>query len=232
MLLSLTAKTVLAILLCARAGAITAPATQPDIKRWFDDLADRDPDVREGARVELLGIPRKTLPELLAIVEKSRPLRPSQISELHDIVTHVYLAGEPYDALGAGFLGLSWPNRLTEVWKDPAGLVIAERLKGFVAYRFLRDGDVLVGIEEFPNRKFNSSMELSDALREIGGGNRATLLVLRGGRVVHVPLELDFRPNWPAEVEQTRALRENKAEEYWDQTFGKVVGEAVSVGRP
>lgn len=228
----LTIRFMLLILCSAAAGPTTLPTTQPQLKRWFDDLADRDPDVRERARFELMGLPRSALPELLAIVKVSRPLRPSQISELHDIVTHVYLASEPYDTLPGGFLGVSWPNGMAEVWEEPAGLVVAERLKGFVAYRYLRDGDVVVAIVEFPQRAFTSSTELSSALREIGGGNRATLMVLRRGRILRVPLQLDFRPNWPADVENTRMLRENAAEAYWDKTFGKSIDEAVSGVHP
>src|SRR4051812_38654450 len=77
-------------------AATTKPADQ--IPSWFADLANRDASVREQARVNLMGISRNDLEQLRAIVEKSRPLAPSQAMELRDIVQQVFQATEPYQA--------------------------------------------------------------------------------------------------------------------------------------
>jgi hypothetical protein len=177
-----------------------------------------------------MGLEPALLPELQRVVEGSRPLKPSQAAELHDIVTHVYLAGERDDhgALPGGFLGLSWAGARNSTWYDPPGLIVAQRIKGFVAYRFLREGDVLIGIAELPDRAFTAVQDLSAALAELGGGSRVTLIILRGGRMVRVPLRLDARPNWPAGVDQIQALRENKAEQYWEANFSKYVARPMT----
>ena len=223
----------LIMLIASSAGTVpaTAPSTtHPSIRAWFDQLADADPDVRDQARVNLMGLDRAELPELQRIVKEARPLRPNQISELHDIVTQVYLSGEPYDPdkSGAGFLGVSWPPGGANVWDDPPGIVIESRIKGFAAYRYLRDGDVIVGIAEAPGVPMLSSDQLSIVIQACGGGKQVTLRVLRGGRITPVKLMLSSRPNWRGNVVQVQAERETKAEGYWNDTFGKLMSESVS----
>ena len=75
-------------------------------------------------------------------------MQASQAAVLYDIVMHVHMAGEPYQAAETmgGFLGL----RETRDWTSPPGVAITTRIPGFCAYRMLREGDVIVGIEEFP----------------------------------------------------------------------------------
>src|SRR5438552_2860499 len=76
--------------------AATAPATQPVavIQKWFDDLASSEPGARDAARIALLGMARADLETLHHVVKRSAPLAPAQATVLHDIVTHVFLAGE------------------------------------------------------------------------------------------------------------------------------------------
>ena len=81
--------------------------TQARIRRSFAELADGDAAVREKARTTLMGMERPDLPLLEKVVAESRPLLPSQTAVLREIVTHVYLAGEFYEANGNfGFLGV------------------------------------------------------------------------------------------------------------------------------
>jgi hypothetical protein len=92
------------------APAAPAPAAadvSATMRRAFTELADPRADVREAARSTLMGLDRRYLDDLRALVERSRPLRPAQATALRQIVTHVYLTGEPYDPEGhAGFLGV------------------------------------------------------------------------------------------------------------------------------
>jgi hypothetical protein len=77
------------------------------MRRAFAELADPRADVREAARSTLMGLERRYLDDLRALVERSRPLQPAQATALRQIVTHVYLSGEPYDPESrAGFLGV------------------------------------------------------------------------------------------------------------------------------
>lgn len=215
------------------AGPATRPAApeiQPQLKQWFDQLADRDPDVREAAKTRLMGLSRGQLLELKSLIEQSRPLKPSQVAELHDIVTHAYLSGEQEHpgAGSTGFLGLSWPRGAERMSEDPPGLVIVSRIKGFVAYRYLREGDILVGIAELPHARFTAVQDLSTTLMQVRGGTSVTLIVVRAGSTIRIPVVLDARPQWPGGVDQLQALREKSAEDFWEQNFAPLVSETMT----
>src|SRR5438874_9217234 len=79
--------------------AFAAPSTQrsADIRRWFEQLGDPDPVVRDSARQNLMGLPRSDLAELRRVIIENRPLAPAQATALREIVTHVYLASQRYD---------------------------------------------------------------------------------------------------------------------------------------
>jgi hypothetical protein len=93
-----------------QAHAPDAPAAadvNATMRRAFTELADPRADVREAARSTLMGLERRYLDDLHALVEHSRPLRPAQATALRQIVTHVYLSGEVYEPEArAGFLGV------------------------------------------------------------------------------------------------------------------------------
>jgi hypothetical protein len=91
------------------ANASDAPAdVMATMRKAFAELADSRADVRESARTTLMGMERRYLDDLRALVEHSRPLRPAQATALRQIVNHVYLSGETYEPDGhdAGFLGV------------------------------------------------------------------------------------------------------------------------------
>jgi hypothetical protein len=103
--------------------AAAKPASEKDVLRWFNDLAASDAAVRERAYDAMLGMTRPDLPALRRIVERARPVAPSQRGVLREIVTHVYLSGEPYPAEPkSGFLGLLMPTLdSVEVRRDDKG---------------------------------------------------------------------------------------------------------------
>jgi hypothetical protein len=221
----------------AGAAPATAPTTQPNLRTWFDQLADPDPEVRDGARLNLMGISRQQLEALERVVRESQPVRPSQAAELHDIVTHVYIAGEPYapDSSGFAFLGVRWAqNPQDSISTDPPGLVVAGRVKGFPAYQAVRDGDVLVGIKEAPALPVTNALEFGNELRKLHPGTRVTLRVWRNGQLLDRPIKLAARPAWaePGRTLDAQKEREERAEDYWQESFGKLLGESVSSARP
>lgn len=217
-----------------------APATQPSndaLRTWYLQLADRDPEVREQARINLMGVRRKDLPALEKVVAENRPVQAAQAAVLYDIVMHVHMAGEPYQAAETwgGFLGL----RQLETWTNPPGVAITTRIPGFCAYRMLREGDVIVGIDEFPGVEFNNVDQLTGMLRGVPPGTTLTFLVLRGGDVRKLPIKLDARPvvavpgNPPENMALLESARQNKAEEYWTRAFAPLVGDqSVSALHP
>lgn len=212
-----------------------AAATQPSnqIATWFSDLANRDASARDQARVNLMGISRKDLEELRTIVDKSRPLAPSQAMVLRDIVEQVYQASEPYEPLEdkPGFLGMQFdPMSLQESTPDDAqaGVVVMKRIPGFCAYRFLRDGDVIVGITEAPDHPIRKGGDLTALVGGAKAGVTVHLQVLRGGQQIEVPITLDARPNWaqqgtPNATQDAIRERQRQAEEYWDQHFAPLL---------
>jgi hypothetical protein len=222
-----------------RAGApASQPATAPPppqqqsvdaVRTWYLQLADRDPEVREQARINLMGI------TLEKVVAENRPVQASQAAVLYDIVTHVYMAGEPYqvnDTMG-GFLGL----REMRDWDAPPGVMITTRIAGFPAYRMLREGDLIVGIDEVPDAPITSGNEFVNVLRQMPAGAVVTLRVLRGGNVQKVPVKLDPRPAAASGLGDAMAVlestRQSKAEEYWARAFAPLVGDqSVSALHP
>lgn len=146
------------------ATSAAAPTTQPiaDVQRWFDGLADADADVREASIQKLMALTRDDLPTLRQAVAATKQLELTQTTALHDIVIHVYLSGETYEANGAqGFLGLMQSNDLVDgfvVVKVPEeavageaaagaerrGVPVGNRLAGFCGYGALRTGDVIL----------------------------------------------------------------------------------------
>ncbi len=252
-----------------RVNAAAEPATQPAIPPatprapvaaetlagWFDDLAASDAAVRDKAFSALLFLHRHDLGTLRAVVEKGRPVAPSQAAVLHDVVTHVYLTGETYDAdPRAGFLGLLFP--LVESVEvpgadanpkanadandiDPAptrrGVPIENRLPGFCAFRMFRDGDVVLGIVDPMPRRLRDWSELSLTVQTFRGGQTITFEVLRRGQLLEVPIQLDARPVNPNErtwADDIIPSREAAAEEYWNERFLPLVEDRISLATP
>lgn len=88
-------------------GIAVAEGVEAGIREAFAQLADADAEVREEARLRLMALERRYLPALQKLVERNRPLLPPQAAVIREIVTHVYLTGEPYNGDGRyGFLGV------------------------------------------------------------------------------------------------------------------------------
>ena len=229
------------------AAPASQPATSPaqqsidSVRTWYFQLADRDPEVRERARISLMGVKRKDLAALEKVVAENRPVQASQAAVLYDIVTHVYMAGEPYRAAetAGGFLGMRWDPSERDFWDDPPGVIVSQRLPGFVAYRMLRTGDVIVGIAEMPDLQFATRTDFTSVMQRVPPGTTLTFVVLRGGKRQHVPIQLDARPvvalqgQPPDLMSAFEAERQNKAEEYWGRAFAPLVGDqSVSAAHP
>ena len=222
--------------------ASSPPASQPDkITTWFSDLANKDASVREQARVGLMGISRDDLQTLRKLVETNRPLAPSQAMALREIVTQVYQATEAYEALEdkPGFLGV--PLRDASIVLDStdddtqAGVLVTDRIPGFCAYRFLQNGDVIVGITEAPGKPIRKAMDLTEIIKLCKGGETIHLEILRGGQRMTVAIKLNARPAWavqaninqiPNQQDEIRE-RQRKADEYWDQNFAPLLESGI-----
>ena len=241
-------------------GVEVADGVETRMVEAFGQLADTDADVREAARTQLMGLERRYLPAFQKLVERSRPLLPSQAAVLRQIVTHVYLAGEPYAANGnMGFLGVRMldadvamapranPNGDDAEGDDNppgddapltvalTGVVITERMPGFVGNRMLLDGDVIVGLADKPGLQFHTGDDFSAAVRQVGAGRTVRFHLLRRGRLVKVAVTLDPRPeaaslepqggNGP--MTDLLSRRRQKADAYWSDTFAPMLKERL-----
>ena len=208
------------------------------MRRWFAELDDSDATVREQARVNLMGMHRRDLPSFRRLVEESRPLAPGQAAVLRQLVTHVYLAGKPYETTNAlGFLGVRMqPTSVrlpgadgVEQPDSAVGVVIVERMPGFVGARMLLDGDVILGIAERPNFRAPDVFEFAAVVQSFAPGTTVHFQILRQGQVIRLPVKLDPKPD-EADARRLEALidiRKADAEEYWDHEFAGVVRENI-----
>src|SRR3954452_20714539 len=217
-----------------------AESNQPELasmRQWFAELDDTDASVRESARLKLMGMRRQDLPAFQKLVRDSLPLVPSQAAVLRQIVTHVYLAGEPYDTTGAeGFLGVKMQEtsvRLpaadgAEQFAPAVGVVIVERMPGFVGARMLLDGDVVLGIAERPDVRTLGMYEFQMVVKGVAPGTVIHFQVMRQGQVVRVPIAPDPRPlEADVNMPELTCRRQRKADDYWEKAFAPVVKEAV-----
>ncbi|MDB5303383.1 MAG: hypothetical protein JWM97_932 [Phycisphaerales bacterium] len=219
----------------------TDSATQ--IRTWFGDLASREAAVRQDAEANLMGMGASSLPALQKAVEESRPILPSQAMVLRKIVTQVFLSGVQYDGNPTeGFLGIRMEEARMPFNDDApvdekrppiTGVVIVERMPGFAGARVLRDGDVVLGIEEFPNTPFRRTQDFAVAVKDKGAGTVLHFQVLRHGQVIRLAIKLDPRPfdanfGFGGTMDGLLEQRRIAAEEYWDKNFAMLLKEKVS----
>lgn len=249
-------------------AAVTVPADSP-IPHWFDELNDPDPAARGAARYQLMGMAATDLPVLREVVRRRVPaVTPAQGDALREVVAQVYLAGEHYVAIGSPedvmhaspehFIGVR--PRAEAEFVDPFGNVPAERmgtefgrrLPGFPAARALRDGDVVLNVildltvepDRMPNLRTRSFVEFQPRV-VAASGRPFTLLVLRDGQQVSVPIRPVDRPvvadarrigeeGAALAVDAFVAARGQRADTYWQEQFaGLLSGDEVpSAHRP
>ena len=207
------------------------------MRQWFAELDDPAAGVREAARTKLMGMRRQDLPAFRKLVGESLPLAPAQAAVLRQVVTHVYLAGEEYQTARAeGFLGVKMQETSVRLpaadghdqFAPAVGVVIVERMPGFVGSRMLLDGDVVLGIVERPDVRTLGMYEFQILVKQVPPGQTIHFQVLRQGQVLRVPVAPDPRPfDADGMMQQLLRNRQIKADEYWDSAFGGLVKEAL-----
>lgn len=97
----------------------SGPSTRPDLtakpsitldeaRVMLEGLSQSDGAVREDATQKLLALRRPDLPVLLDAARGMSPMLPEAIEPLRSAVAHIFLTGEPYEALlNTGFLGIN-----------------------------------------------------------------------------------------------------------------------------
>jgi hypothetical protein len=227
----------------ATAPAPVAPTTQPlqpahsivQIQQWFDNLASSEPQARDDARTELLGLGKIDLDALREVVRRSLPLAPSQSGVLHDIVVHVYLAATNDQSMPQGFLGVMLDPSDNGVQENmelsKVGVYIFDCMPGYCGYRWLRPADVVAGIfAQGELVRLQQKEDLKNYVRNTLPGSALKMQVLRQGRMIEVTVRVDSRPPiaddrfQPLRVDEWRNQRMGDAEKYWEREFAPLLG--------
>jgi S1-C subfamily serine protease len=184
----------------------------------------------------------RDLPALRKLVADSRPIAPSQAAVLREIVSHVFLSAQQYEAgTTKGFLGvklgtvsLSGASQadpaLAAAPPDLIGIVIVQRFPGFGGARALQDGDVILGVAEQPAVQFHEPDDFRLIVASANAGDRLHFQVLRQGRVIVVPVVLSALPSEAitgAIGDRFFEDRDRAADEYWEKEFAPLLGEAI-----
>ncbi len=228
----------------------TAPSTEPDaispaadspIRRWYSELTSPDSTIRDSAQTDLMGLSRAELSELRWLIQHDGPPAPAQVAALHDIVMQIYLASQAYPADPfAGFLGLSWPQNFDQV-KSRLGVPVVSRLPGCPAFRWLRDGDLILGVQlepripmaQEPVHPTPSQQTLQEIIEQAGADRQITLDVLRQGQRIRVSMQLRPRP-LPSQLQTLQSVEgflnqwQQDGEAYWQSQFVPLLHPGVS----
>jgi len=220
--------TILLLLLCVPA---LADDRRAQLTKWFNQLADREPSIRADAKRQLMGIEPGELNLLKEVVTAAVPLRPAQIDPLQDVVVHIRTreAILKRPRLDTGFLGVSLPFLAAEDDQStPTGVPILTRLRGFVAYRLLENGDIILAIG--PGNELRNTFtpnQLRTIVSSLKAGDEVSVQVQRGSQTLTVKFNLDAPP---ATDDAERGVQgvvndaEHDADAYWEKTFLPLIG--------
>ncbi|MDP9172481.1 MAG: hypothetical protein M3O30_01265 [Planctomycetota bacterium] len=218
-------------------NATPEPATRPaehpstaQLQSWIIDLGNDDSEIREKVTQALMSLGREDLVRLRDAALLQKDLLPGQINALHDVVTQVFLATEPYTPLPNAFLGLRWPSPPMGD-ANSAGIAVYDRIPGFCAYRMLRPGDMIVKVQEQPLLDMHDLSQFTGFILAHQPGDTLHFDVLRAGSIIHVPIVLDAKPQdlgLGVDFHEWTAGRMKKVDEFWQTTFGGIDHDAVA----
>ncbi len=117
--------------------------------------------------------------------------------------------------------------------QPPDGVLVWSRIPGFVAYRMLQQGDIIVKIirqPALPDIETHRFDQFAQMVGQMHAGDVLTLQVLRFGRPTNVSIRLDHRPielspeqdPGGAKRQQWVNARAQAAEEYWNHEFSAI----------
>jgi C-terminal processing protease CtpA/Prc len=219
--------------------AETPLSTQPTVSQhqlqiWIEQLASDDPQTRRTALSDLMSLQKQDLPALRAATVSKQPLLPEQLDAIRQAVTQVFLAGEPYKYAtdpqnDTGFLGVQWQREAPS--QPPDGVLVWSRIPGFVAYRMLQPGDIIVKIlrqPALPDVELHQFDQFTRLVQQLHAGDVLRLRVLRYGRPTDVSIRLDHRPldlvqdQSGVKIQQWINTRAQAAEDYWNHEFSGI----------
>jgi hypothetical protein len=226
----------IAIAAVENSPATTQSASQQELRQWVEQLGSDDPQTRRTALGQLMALDKSDLPSLRAVVISEHSLLPQQIAAIHQAVTQVFLAAQQFrfatdPQLDYGFLGIQMMSDAPS--QPPDGVLVWSRIPGFVAYRMLQQGDIIVKIirqPALPDLEMHRFDQFARIVGMMHAGDMLRLQVLRFGRPIDVSIPLDHRP-LELTPEQDLAgvkrqqwvnARAQAAEEYWNHEFSSI----------
>lgn len=230
------------------------PATRPagslhaSIATAFAALNDADPAARENARLQLMDLAVQDRASLEKVVRESLPLAPAQANALKEIVCHSAAAVGGYRVTTQdGFLGVKLgeviiatpppgeqepaaqaldASELPRNGRGYSGVVIVERMPGFVGARMFHDGDIIIGLDMPPRHvPVRTAGELKGYVQLFGPGQTAKFVIMRQGQILVVPVTLDPKPDAAdpmsgrGNMQDLIDTRRRDAEVYWQEVF-------------
>jgi hypothetical protein len=142
----------------------SAPTTASVAQRFYDQLQDTDPLLREQAVEELMGL---DLASLRGLIQEQQSFSTLQIEYLEDIIVQVHATQSHGYAIPEG----EWTEirpRIgiraftgNDVRSARAGVVIDQCSVGYDTHRYLRPGDRLTGVRE-PGKAWQEVNQLED----------------------------------------------------------------------
>lgn len=238
-LASLAATTTLAAQLPAPRSV---PATQPAlavplaIQRPLVDLVrdldSTDQRIRESARMQLMLLGASDLEQLLTAARSARPLSNMQLSNLREVVIHVFLTRDHnFSGAGRGFMGIQMGSFANDEQSLRLPAVVVGRTTGYDASRVLRDGDTIVGMQNLSRDSKSMSVitnyaDLQGFLRDARVGEWILIRVIRNGEAVETGLHLAPRP--PEGVGSVENPNYVVAEFYWRDKFAARLNDPAS----
>jgi hypothetical protein len=175
------------------------------------------------------------LPQLLEAIRllpEGAAASPSLALTLRDALVHIHLRqaknrllAERRSEIGMGdaFLGVSLGG---DPWNRNdnglSGVSIRATMPGFVAYESFEEGDRLIGMRtgEGLERLVNYG-DLRNAFYRLAPGDHVEFLVMRGGRILRIPVVIDERlaalPGVDEQWSRMEATAKREAEAFWEE---------------
>jgi len=212
------------------------------IEKSLAKLNDPDPQIRQVAHDALMQLHHADLSLLRDVVSRQPDLAPEQMAALQDVVMQLFLQTDDVpQAPTPGFLGMHWPD--TIVANQPAnngamqiqsitatpgsdlGVIVADRIPGFAAYRALQPGDIILQLVDHPETNMRDRQSFVMTIAKMSAGNPVRMKVARAGRVLDITVVLDPRPDDlnAQNFDQWLAQRRQSALEFWNQQFVPVL---------
>ncbi len=168
-------------------------ALQRRVAKNVQSLASDKWRNRRRAERNLLSIKGFVLPQLAAAMVKAK--NPEQRDRLLRVCLQLYLRQFNWLHHGSAFIGVEFVAQALELRRRgiphwiPA-VAVVRTVAGFPGGLYLHENDLVLGINGHPIPAYNTANAFREEIQRHEPGGVITLLVLRNGKLIHVPVQL------------------------------------------